>query len=96
MEKPIWNRRGVLAWTAPPHPKTPQVLVSKELKFTERFNARFIATFSNIMNHPWFTDPYLDLFDQADFGSIYNGVSPTGNIQINSPRQIEFGLRIGF
>ena len=70
--------------------------VSKELKFTERFNARFIATFSNIMNHPWFTDPYLDLFDQADFGSIYNGVSPTGNIQINSPRQIEFGLRIGF
>ena len=70
--------------------------VSKELKFTERFNARFIATFSNIMNHPWFTDPYLDLFDQADFGSIYNGVSPTGNIQINSPRQIEFGLRVGF
>jgi hypothetical protein len=70
--------------------------VSKQIKFTERFNARFIATFSNIMNHPWFTDPYLDLQDQADFGSIYAGVSPTGTTQINTPRQIEFGVRFGF
>jgi hypothetical protein len=70
--------------------------VSKQIRFTERVNARFIATFSNIMNHPWFTDPYLDLQDQADFGSIYNSISATGNIQINTPRQIEFGLRFGF
>src|SRR2546430_495931 len=32
MEKPIWNRRGVLAWTAPPQPSTPHVVVSDALK----------------------------------------------------------------
>jgi len=81
--------RGMSHWNL-------DLTVSKQIKFTERFNARFIATFSNIMNHPWFTDPYLDLQDQANFGSIYNSVSPTGTIQVNTPRQIEFGLRFGF
>ena len=69
--------------------------VSKEIKFTERFNARFISTFSNIFNHPWFHDPYLDLTDPGDWG-VLSG-SPFGvSTQINSPRQIEFGIRFGF
>lgn len=81
--------RGMSHWNL-------DLTVSKQIRISERFNARFIATMSNIMNHPWFTDPYLDLQDPADFGSIYNSISPTGTIQINSPRQIEFGIRFGF
>jgi len=82
--------RGMSHWNL-------DLTVSKEIKFTERFGARFIAQFSNIMNHPWFTDPYLDLQDPSDFGSIYNAINfNTGTIQTNSPRQIEFGLRFHF
>jgi Carboxypeptidase regulatory-like domain len=82
--------RGMSHWNL-------NLTVSKEIKFTERLNARFIAQFSNLMNHPWFVDPYLDLQDPADFGSIYNAINfNTGNIQINEPRKIEFGLRFGF
>jgi len=80
--------RGLSQWNL-------DLTVSKQIKFTERLNARFIATFSNIMNHPWFHDPYLDLQDPADFGSITG--APFGvATQINTPRQIEFGLRLGF
>ncbi len=75
--------------------------VSKDLRFTERFGMTFFSTMSNVLNHPQLTDPYLDLQDPADFGSIYPAIS--GNVppfsstaQINSPRQIEFGLRIRF
>lgn len=81
--------RGMSHWNL-------DLTVSKEVKFSERLNARFIVTMSNVMNHPWFTDPYLDLQDPADFGSIYNAINPNGTIQINSPRQIEFGIRFGF
>jgi hypothetical protein len=75
--------------------------ITKDIKFTERFGMTFFSTMSNILNHPQFTDPYLDLQDPADFGSLYPGIS--GNVppfsataQLNSPRQIEFGLRIKF
>ena len=76
--------------------------ISKDIKFTERFGLAFFATMSNVLNHPQFTDPYLDLQDPADFGSIsaFAGanVQPTlgQGAQINSPRQIEFGLRVRF
>jgi hypothetical protein len=80
--------RGLSHWNL-------DLTVSKEIRFTERFNTRFIATFSNIMNHPWLHDPYLDLQDPANFGSI-TGAPFSVATQINSPRQIEFGLRFGF
>jgi hypothetical protein len=80
--------RGLSHWNL-------DLTVSKEIKFTERFNTRFIATFSNIMNHPWLHDPYLDLQDPANFGSI-TGAPFSVATQTNSPRQIEFGLRFGF
>jgi Carboxypeptidase regulatory-like domain len=80
--------RGLSHWSM-------DLTVSKQIKFTERFNARFISTFSNIFNHPWLHDPYLDLQDPADFGSITG--APFGvPTQINNPRQIEFGIRFGF
>ena|SRR5216683_8240768 len=80
--------RGLSQWNL-------DLTVSKEIKFTERFNARFISTFSNIFNHPWFHDPYMDLQDPGDWGTLSG--APFGvPTQINSPRQIEFGLRFGF
>jgi hypothetical protein len=86
--------RGLSQWSL-------DMTVSKEFKFTERFGARFIATFSNLTNHPQLHDPYLDLQDPADFG-VFQG-SPFGlSTQSgsagggNTPRQIEFGLRISF
>jgi hypothetical protein len=86
--------RGLSQWNL-------DLTVSKEIKFTERFAARFIATFSNLTNHPQLHDPYLDLQDPGNFGVISG--SPFGlatqsgsNGGGASPRQIEFGLRISF
>ena len=71
--------------------------VSKDIRFTERVGAMFVATFSNTFNHPIFHDPYLDLSLPKDFGVIsgkdFGSSTPT---QINGPRQIEFGLRLHF
>jgi len=69
--------------------------LSKDIKFTERFGAMFVATLSNVFNHPIFHDPYLDLSDPKDFGVI-SGKAFGAATQINSPRQIEFGLRVHF
>ncbi len=63
--------------------------ISKDIKFSDRFGLSIISTFTNILNHPWLPDPYLDLQDPQDFGVIPNG-------QANAPRQIEFGARIRF
>jgi hypothetical protein len=80
--------RGLSAWSL-------DLTISKQTKLTEKLNVRFIATFSNILNHPLFHDPYLDLQDAGDWGVLTG--SPFGvATQINSPRQIEFGLRFGF
>jgi len=81
--------RGLSHWNL-------DLTISKELKFTERFNARFIATFTNIMNHPWLHDPYLDLQDPANFGSITGAPFGVATQIGPGPRQIEFGLRFGF
>jgi len=80
--------RGLSHWSM-------DLTVSKQIKFSERFSARFISTFSNIFNHPWLHDPYLDLQDPANFGSI-TGAPFSAATQINNPRQIEFGIRFAF
>ena len=56
--------------------------VSKDIKFTERFGAMFVATLSNLFNHPLFHDPYLDLSGPKDFGVI-SGKAFGGSTQIN-------------
>jgi hypothetical protein len=63
----------------------------KEFKITERVNTKFIATITNILNHNQLNNP------SASNLSI-NRPSTFGNIsgQANVPRQMEFGIRIGF
>jgi hypothetical protein len=73
--------RGLSYWNL-------DMTASKDYKFTERFGMTFVAQISNLFNHPQLGDPYLDLQDPGDFGHLGG--------QINSPRQMEFGLRFHF
>ena len=86
--------RGLSQWNI-------DLTVSKDIHFTERFGLMFVATFSNLTNHPQFHDPYLDLQDPGDFGVISGGpfgLATQSGSQGNGalPRQIEFGLRFRF
>jgi len=72
--------------------------VKKSVMVTERVNVEFTAIFSNLFNHNQMSDPYLILGDTGDWGAVggyssaYNGLTA----QANTPRAIEFGLRISF
>jgi len=68
--------------------------VGKQFKITERVDAKFIATITNVCNHMVFNDPgvntspALNLTNKSQFGVIFG--------QFNNPRQMELGLRFGF
>jgi hypothetical protein len=66
--------------------------INKNVKFTERLNASFYAAFTNILNHMQPADPTFALYDPTTFGVLGGG----GNVQGNTPRQMEIGLRIGW
>jgi hypothetical protein len=63
----------------------------KEFKITERVNTKFIATMTNILNHNQLNNPSaanLNIGRASTFGNISG--------QANVPRQMEFGVRVGF
>ena len=64
--------------------------VRKNLKITERVSTEFQFLFLNVLNHMQFADPTL----------ATSGTSPSSwgvlNSQGNTPRQMEFGLRVSF
>jgi hypothetical protein len=62
--------------------------VKKNIKFSERFSTEFQFLFLNAFNHVVFANPTLDLSNPATWGVI--------NTQGNTPRQMEFGLRLRF
>ena len=64
--------------------------VSKDIGIWKegRVGATLIFQFTNILNHVQLSDPSLDISNPQDWGVISS--------QANSPRQIEFGLRIHF
>ena len=67
--------------------------IRKNIKITERFNFEFQMVTVNLFNHPVFLDPgpgdYLDTSGGPDgFGSLPG--------QGNTPRTMEFGLRLSF
>jgi hypothetical protein len=70
--------------------------VSKDMSFWKegRIGATLIFQFTNIFNHTQLVDPYLDLSDPANFG-VLGAPNPNGGVA-NTPRQMEFGLRIHF
>jgi hypothetical protein len=83
--------RGVPFWNV-------DFSVKKNVLVTERFSAEFTAIFSNVFNHNQLGDPYLAVGDAADWGYLGgNSVVNNGlSAQVNSPRAMEFGLRIRF
>jgi hypothetical protein len=81
--------RGMSYWNV-------DATVSKDLSFWKegRIGATLIFQFTNIFNHTQLLDPYLDLTDPQDFG-VLGAPNPNGAL-FNSPRSMEFGLRIHF
>jgi hypothetical protein len=62
--------------------------ISKDFKFRERYGLTFNAQFSNMLNHFQAGSPTLSIDSPTTFGVI--------TTQANTPRQIEFGLRLHF
>lgn len=82
------NIRGLNYWNV-------DATVSKDLSWHEgRIGATLIFQFQNIFNHVILTNPYLDISDPADFGVL--GTSNPNGGQANTPRNIEFGVRVHF
>jgi hypothetical protein len=83
--------RGMPFWNV-------DVSVRKNVRVTERVSVEFTSIFTNVFNHVQLSDPYLVLGDQADWGALggLSGVQFTGVGQVNTPRSMEFGLRLRF
>jgi hypothetical protein len=62
--------------------------VSKKFRFNERMGLDFLAQFANVLNHFQPSDPTLNIDSPQTWGNI--------TTQLNTPRQIEFGLRFHF
>jgi hypothetical protein len=62
--------------------------VRKNIKVTERVSAEAQFLFLNVLNHMQFSDPSLNVFSLTSWGVL--------NSQGNTPRQMEFGLRVSF
>jgi hypothetical protein len=78
----IDNLRGLPTWNL-------DTTIVKDLGiYKERVGATLFFTFTNILNHMQPSNPSLSLTSPTSFGEI------TG--QANSPRSLEFGLRVHF
>jgi hypothetical protein len=62
--------------------------IEKDTKVTERVGFQFYVQMLNAFNHMEYGDPFMNLQDPYDWGTL------TG--QYNSPRFIELGLRFHF
>ncbi|HKD05704.1 MAG TPA: carboxypeptidase-like regulatory domain-containing protein [Bryobacteraceae bacterium] len=73
--------RGLPTWNL-------DATLSKEIRGTERIGATVLFQFTNVLNHFQASNPSLNIDSPQTFGVI------TG--QANTPRQMEFGLRVHF
>ena len=73
--------RGLPRWNL-------DVAVGKSIAFGERFGADLSFQFTNVLNHVALSNPTLALTTPTTLGRI-NGAT-------NTPRQMEFGLRLHF
>lgn len=83
------NLRGLPTWNL-------DATVTKDIGIWKegRVGAQLIFQFYNILNHVQLADPYLDISDPQDFGVLGTN-NPNGG-QVNTPRNMSFGLRIHF
>ncbi|MGA7794815.1 MAG: TonB-dependent receptor [Candidatus Acidiferrales bacterium] len=66
--------------------------LAKLISISERFRLRFEASFSNVLNHPNFAPPALNVSSQSSFG-VLTSVLPQGN---GGNRTGQLALRLDF
>jgi hypothetical protein len=66
--------------------------INKTVNINEHLNTSLYAAFINVLNHMQPNDPTFALYDPTTFGVLGGG----GNVQGNTPRQMEIGIRIGW
>lgn len=66
--------------------------IQKSFKITERVGASVYVSAINVLNHMQPNDPGLDLSNLKTWGVLGAG----GAVQQNSPRQLEWGLRVSW
>jgi hypothetical protein len=67
--------------------------LSKQIRITERVDAKVIIQFVNLLNHFVPSDPTLNIQSLASFGVVTNQFTTGNGVQ---SRWMEFGLRLGF
>ena len=82
------SRHAVLGISMPPFPRT-------SASGRKDVGATLIFQITNVLNHIQLGDPYLDISDPSNFGVLGTN-NPYYGGQVNSPRQMQFGLRIHF
>ncbi|MBF8305992.1 MAG: outer rane receptor protein, partial [Acidobacteria bacterium] len=74
--------------------------VHKTFNFTERVNLQFRGEFFNLFNTPGFGDFARSIFRSATGGPggtpLYNGSAGRILDTLNTSRQIQFGMKLGF
>lgn len=68
--------------------------LSKRTNLGEKISLRFSADFLNVLNHPLFDDPALNVLAPASFGVLTS--QPISSNNFYNARQIQLGLRIEF
>ncbi|MFZ0462222.1 MAG: carboxypeptidase-like regulatory domain-containing protein [Candidatus Acidiferrales bacterium] len=66
--------------------------INKNLKITEKFSGTMFFDFTNALNHMQPNDPFFAVYDPAAWGVLGGG----GNLQGNTPRQLQLGLTINW
>ena len=64
--------------------------INKNVKINEKFSGTMYFDFTNVLNHMQPNDPTLNIFSPASWGVLGGG----GNLQGNSPRQLQLGLSL--
>ncbi len=64
--------------------------ITKNIKIRERLSGSLYFDFTNVLNHMQPNDPAFNIFDPTDWGVLGGG----GNLQGNTPRQMQLGLSI--
>jgi hypothetical protein len=70
--------------------------VVKNTHITERVSFEFHAMFANFLNHMQASDQSIDLSNTGQWGALNENVLGNGQVQNNTPRNIEFGFRVRF
>ena len=70
------------------------VSVGKVTQITERVNTKFAADFFNVLNHPNFNNPGLNITNPNTFGTINSSYTPPN--RQNSARWIQLSIRVEF